>query len=194
MQRYDEDEVEQIFLDEENKSSELTLQSRDKETKASESPGAYKRLRHLLIGVVLVTAMLALVRGISLNRFMSDFMAIFFITFAALKFIDIERFAHSYRSYDIIAKHVRPWAYILPFTEAFMGFWYLLSEAPKKLNVLALIITGTALIGAIIGHKQNYRFKYPATKSFITLPLVKISLIENSTMFIFALTLIILKI
>lgn len=191
MQRYDEDEIEHIFLDDEEDVQQPVSQN---VPSAVEGQEEFKKLRYVLISILLVAALLTFVRGLALDRFMADFMAVFFITFASFKFIDIEGFAHAYRSFDIIAGRIRPWAYIFPFLEAFMGFWYLLSEAPQNLNMLALAVTGTALIGAYRESKRSSRFTYAATKTFIRLPLAKISLLENATMFVLALATFILKV
>lgn len=193
MQRYDEDEIEHIYLDDED---EIPRQDTMQHglTPAIESQEAYKKMWYVVVGIVWVAALLTFVRGISLDRFMADFMAVFFITFASFKFIDIERFAHAYRSFDIIANRVRPWAYVFPFVEAFLGFWYLLSEAPQNLNILALAVTGSALIGAFRESKRASRFKHAATQAFIRLPLARVSLIENATMFLLALATFLLKV
>ncbi len=193
MQRYDEDEIEHIYIDNEDETPR-NVPTRHHMTPAVESSEEYKKLRYVLIGIVLVAALLTFVRGLALDRFMADFMAVFFITFAAFKFVDIESFAHAYRSYDVIASRVRPWAYVFPFIEVFLGFWYLLSEAPQTLNILTLVVTGTALVGAYRGVRQKSRFKYAVTQSLVRLPLARISLIENATMFIMALATLLLKV
>lgn len=193
MQQYDEDEVEHIFLDDEDDSPDIGAENPKKKSNAAETPEAYRNLKLLLVGILAIAALLTLVRGIAPDRFLADFMAVFFIGFAALKFINIEGFVLAYRGFDVVASRIRPWAYVYPFLEAFLGFWYLLSEAPQNLNILALVITGLGIIGAYAGSKRGSRFKHAATKSFIVLPLARLSLIENSFMFLFALASIIIK-
>lgn len=192
MQRYDEDEIEHIYLDEEDVTLQPEADSQGRQL-AVETPEAYKKLRHVLTGVLLVALLLTFVRGLALDRFLADFMAVFFITFAAFKFMDIEGFVQAYRSFDVVASRIRPWAYAFPFIEAFLGFWYLLSEAPQNLNVLATVITGLALLGAWQEVKRRSRFNFAATKSFIRLPLARVSLIENAPMFLLALVSFIIK-
>lgn len=144
------------------------------------------KLRRILIGILLVAAMLTFVRGIELQRFIADFMAVFFITFAALKFADIEAWAHIYRNYDFIAKAIRPWGYILPFIFAIMGFVYLLSDGPLRLNIVAMVITGTAAIGAVNAARQHFKTQYAYHKTMLRLPFTRISLLESVTMFVLA--------
>lgn len=182
--KYDDD-MEHIYLDDED--SHPAKSHEHHMTPAVENREEYKKLGYTLFGILLVSSLLTFVRGVALDRFMADFMAVFFITFAAFKFVDIEGFAHAYRQYDVIAQRIRPWAYAFPFIEAFMGFWYLLSEGPASLNMLAMIITGTASIGVFREVKRKSRFHCACLGTFIQLPLSRVSLIENVTMFVMAL-------
>ncbi len=181
--KYDDD-MEHIYLEDE--ASPPVKSHGHHMTPAVESREEYKKLGYVLVGILIVSSLLTFIRGMALDRFLADFMAVFFITFAAFKFVDIEGFAHAYRNYDVIAKRIRPWAYAFPFIEAFMGFWYLLSEGPVSLNVLAMIITGTASIGVFREVKRKSRFHCACLGTFIRLPLSRVSLIENMTMFVMA--------
>jgi hypothetical protein len=82
----------------------------------------------------------------------------------------------------------RPWAYAFPFIEAFLGFWYLLSEGPVHLNVLTMFITGTAAIGVYkeVVRKPGSKFMCACLGNIIRLPLSKVSLVENVAMFAMA--------
>lgn len=178
------DEIEHIDLSQES----TTKPSSPSEhmVTAVETPAEYKKLVYILLGILIVSCLLTTIRGWSVGRFMADFMAMFFITFAGFKFVDIEGFVHGYRNYDIIAQRFRPWAYAFPFIEAFMGFWYLLSEAPTNLNLLALLITGTASIGVFREINRKSRFMCACLGTFIRLPLSRVSLVENVSMFVMA--------
>ncbi|HTE22341.1 MAG TPA: MauE/DoxX family redox-associated membrane protein [Candidatus Limnocylindria bacterium] len=186
------DDIEQIFIDNDDlPASSDSKGARDHHSMTGGSPAVesreeYKKLGYVLLGILIVSSMLTFIRGIELDRFLADFMAVFFITFAAFKFYDLEGFAHAYRSYDILAKRIRPWGYIFPFIEAFMGFWYLLSDGPNNLNVLAMAVTGTAAVGVFKEVKRKSRFHCACLGTFIRLPLSRVSLIENVTMFVMA--------
>ena len=181
--KYDDD-IEHIYLDDEDERPSKSGTSHS--VKAEESREEYKKLRRILIGILIVSSLLTFIRGIELNRFLADFMAVFFITFAAFKFNDIENFAHAYRSYDILAQRIRPWGYLFPFLEAFMGFWYLLSEGPNSLNLLAMLVTGVAVYGAYREVKKKSRFEHTYYDGLIRLPLARVGLVENATMFVLA--------
>lgn len=182
--KYDDD-IEHIYLDDDDQYPAKPASSRHS-GRASEDRETYKKFYYVLGGILVVSSLLTFVRGIELGRFVADFMATFFITFAAFKFIDIESFAHAYRSYDIVARRIRPWGYAFPFLEAFMGFWYLLSEAPNNLNVLAILVTGTAAYAASKEIKKESRFAHTYYDGLIRLPLARVGFIENTTMFVLA--------
>lgn len=154
--------------------------------RAVETREEYKKFGYILLGILLVAVFLTTIRGWTLNRFMCDFMAVFFMTFAAFKFWDIEGFVHGYRNYDVIAQRFRPWAYLFPFIEAGMGFWYLMSEGPTRLNLLVLIITGAASIGVFREINRKSRFMCACLGTIIRLPLSRVSLVENVAMFAMA--------
>lgn len=187
--KYDDD-IEHIYLDEEDQYPSKPSSGRHS-GRASESRETYKKFYYVLAGILVVSSLLTFIRGIELQRFIADFMAVFFITFAAFKFIDIEGFAHAYRSYDLLAQRIRPWGYAFPFLEAFMGFWYLLSEAPNNLNILAILVTGTAVYAASKEIKKKSRFAHTYYDGLIRLPLARVGLLENATMFILAILLLV---
>lgn len=180
----DDDEIEHINLEDEDRQPPPVHQSNV--VHAVDNEEEHHKFKRILIGITLTAAMLTFVRGIELQRFIADFMAVFFITFAALKFSDIEAFVSVYRNYDFVAKIIRPWAYILPFIQAFMGFWYLLSNGPTRLNIAAIIITGSAAVPAITAYRHHFKTQYAYHKTLLRLPFTRISALENTTLFLLA--------
>lgn len=180
----DDDEIEHINLEEEDRQPAPVHQS--SVVPAVDNEEEHQKFKRILIGITLTAAMLTFVRGIEIQRFIADFMAVFFITFAALKFADIEAFVHVYRNYDWLAKRIRPWAYMLPFIQAFMGFWYLLTDGPHRLNIAAILVTGSAAIPAVRAYKHHYKTQYAYHKTWLRMPFTRISAIENTTLFLAA--------
>lgn len=187
-----DEEIEHIYLDEED-ARPTGGHGAHHMVEAVETKAEYKKFYRLLIGILVVSTLLSIVRGWDIMRWMADFMAVFFITFAAFKFYDIEGFAHAYRNYDILAQKIRPWGYVYPFVEAFLGFWYLLSEAPIRLNILTLIITGIAAYGVRRELQRKSKFQCACLGRFIRLPLSKVSYFEDVAMFGMAFLMIILN-
>lgn len=152
-----------------------------------ESPREYKKFAAVLIGILLVSIAITTLRGWGGNRFANDFMAVFFMTFAAFKFINLEVFVATYRTYDDLAKRIRPWAYAFPFIEAFLGLGYFISTNAWQLNIITLFITGTAGYSVYKALTRKSQFYCACLGNFIKLPLTKISLTENAAMFVMAL-------
>ena len=98
-----DDDIEHIYLDDDQSAPKDTGH---RHVVAVERRGEYKKFSYVLISILVVSSMLTFIRGIELSRFISDFMAVFFITFSAFKFYDIEAFAHAYRKYDVIIIYI----------------------------------------------------------------------------------------
>ena len=192
MTNHNDDEIEHIYLDDEDQHP--ADHGPHKMVEAVETKAEYKKFYRLLIGILVFSTLLSIVRGWDLMRWMADFMAVFFITFAAFKFYDIEAFAHAYRGYDILAQKFRPWGYAFPFVEAFLGFWYLLSEAPIRLNIITMLITGVAAYGVRKELKRKSKFQCACLGTFIRLPLSKVSFVEDAAMFSMAFVMVILNV
>lgn len=183
--KVDDDDIEHIYLDDEDDHPTPAAHGQHHHTvEGVDSAAERKKFYKLIFGIFVVATLLSLIRGWDVNRAMCDFMAVFFITFATFKFYDIETFAHTYRTYDQIAARIRPWGYAFPFIEIFLGFWYLLSSGPTWLNLLTMLVTGTA------GYSVHQALKRPKPQfmcaclgNFIKLPLSKVSFVEDFTMF-----------
>src|SRR6476620_7111946 len=63
--------------------------------------------------------------GFEPMRWMSHFMAGFFVAFCFFKLLDLKAFAESYSMYDIIAKRWAPWGYVYATLELALGIAYL---------------------------------------------------------------------
>lgn len=151
-----------------------------------ESPREYLKLGGVLVGILLAAIFLAWARGFSLERFLSDFMAVFFITFAAFKFVNLDEFATAYRGYDIIAKKFPIWGYAFPFIEGILGLSYLLLNDSLILNVVTMVITGVGAIGVWKELQNKSNIMCACLGTVIKLPLSKVSLVENVSMFLMA--------
>lgn len=156
-------------------------------TRPVESAREYKKLALIIAGILLTSSTLTWLRGWELNRFMGDFMATFFITFATFKLVNIEVFAMHYRLYDIIAKRFPVWGYVFPFVEAILGFAYLLSSGSFALNSAALLVTGISAVGVWRELQNRSEIMCACLGDVIRLPLSRVSFLEDIAMFVMAL-------
>lgn len=151
-----------------------------------ESAREYKKFAAVIAGILVVSLVLAWARGFGLERFLSDFMAVFFITFATFKFINFDDFLGAYQGYDIIAKKFPLWAYAYPFVEGLLGVAYLLLDNSNTLNAVTLLITGIGAIGVWRELRNKSNIMCACLGSVIKLPLSKVSFIEDFGMFAMA--------
>lgn len=151
-----------------------------------ESRREYLKFASVIAGIVLLTTLLAWARGFSLERFIEDFMAVFFITFAAFKFVNLEEFSTTYQSYDIIARRFPLWGYAFPFIEGILGVAYLLYDQNNFLNGIVLLVTGTAALGVYQELRNKSNIMCACLGRVIKLPLSKVSFVEDTAMFLMA--------
>lgn len=148
-----------------------------------ENEREYKKLAGVIAGIILGASFLTWLRGWELSRFMNDLMAVFFITFAGFKFVNIEMFAMHYKLYDIVAMRYPAWGFMFPFVEVSLGFAHLLSSGSFVLSTLTLLVTGISGIGVWRELQNRSEIMCACLGEFIRLPLSKVSLIENAAMF-----------
>lgn len=152
----------------------------------------YLKFVGVIAGIFLVTVLLAWARGFSLARFLSDFMAVFFIVFAAFKFFNLEEFSTTYQTYDIIARRFPLWGYAFPFIEGALGLTYLIINQSLFLNLLTMLITGTAAIGVYKELSNKSNIMCACLGRIIKLPLSKVSFVEDVSMFAMAAVMIVI--
>lgn len=156
------------------------------------TPREYAKFAGVIGGILVVSLVLAWARGWELERFLSDFMAVFFITFAAFKFINLENFVGAYRSYDIIAKRFPIWGYAYPYVEGMLGVSYLLLDNSNLLNALTMLLMAVGAIGVYKELTNKSNIMCACLGTVIKLPLSHVSFVENFGMFIMAALMLIL--
>jgi hypothetical protein len=107
--------------------------------------------------------------------------------------LDLKGFAEGYSSYDIIAKRIYHYGYIYPFIELAFGFGYILFGESLYLNVCIFIIMSISSIGVIQSMLSKNKFYCACVGTFLKVPLGKVALIEDLSMVIMSLTMIIIK-
>lgn len=147
----------------------------------------YMKLFGILLFLALAGVAMSTLSGFNWEEWMRWFMGGFFIVFGSFKLIGMEMFVIAFRGYDPIAKRLRPYAYIYPFIEIFLGIFYILNMATIFRDVSTIIvmsISGYGVFKAISHHEQ---IKCACLGNIIKLPLTTVSLIENLTMAVMAL-------
>ena len=123
----------------------------------------------------------------SASLWMRHFMAGFFIVFSFFKLLNLQGFSDSYRMYDVVASKWKPWAFIYPFVELFLGVLYLINVYPVETNIATVVILGIGSIGVVQSNLNNRKIKCACLGDVFNLPMSTVTIIENFTMIIMAL-------
>lgn len=115
-------------------------------------------------------------------RWMAHFMAAFFLVFSFFKLLDVQAFADSYSSYDILAARWRGWGLIYPFVELGLGLLFLTGYAPAAVNMVTLVVMGVSIIGVARSVLQRRKIKCACLGAVFNLPMSTITIIEDGLM------------
>jgi copper chaperone CopZ len=117
-----------------------------------------------------------------LHRFMSNFMAGFFLVFSFFKLLDLSGFAKSYAMYDVLAKRLPIYGYIYPFIELALGLAYLLAYQPGLINSVTLVVMTFSSIGVISAVLNKQKIKCACLGTGFNLPMSTVTIIEDVLM------------
>jgi copper chaperone CopZ len=117
-----------------------------------------------------------------LHRFMSNFMAGFFLVFSFFKLLDLSGFAKSYTMYDVLAKRLPIYGYIYPFIELALGTAYLLTYQPVLINSVTLVVMTFSSIGVISAVLNKQKIKCACLGTGFNLPMSTVTIIEDVLM------------
>ncbi len=133
-----------------------------------------------ITGVSLLTSW----NGTEINgmKWMSAFMAGFFIVFSFFKFLDLRGFADSYAMYDLLAKRVKGYGYVYPFIELALGVMYLVSFNPAITTMATIVVMGFSSIGVIKSVIDKKQIRCACLGAVFNLPMSTVTIIEDLLM------------
>lgn len=120
--------------------------------------------------------------GFDAMRWMSHFMAGFFLTFCFFKLLDLRGFAESYAMYDIIAMKWPVWGYIYATLELALGLAYLTGFEPLITNSATFTLMSVSVIGVIRSVMNKRKIKCACLGAVFNLPMSTITIIEDVIM------------
>ncbi|MBA2656019.1 MAG: hypothetical protein H0U70_03440 [Tatlockia sp.] len=149
-----------------------------------------------LISLILVSVLSAFAINYRLNGsiivWMHYFMGSFLVFFSVLKLFNPAKFADGFAMYDILAKRTRLYAYLYPLIELILGLLYLSFVAPVSTYLLTFIVLSFGSIGVIKALRQGLNINCPCMGSILNVPLSTVTLIENISMALMALMLLLM--
>jgi copper chaperone CopZ len=147
----------------------------------------------IIVGFITVISALAAWREVGIvgqsmgsqsfaQRWMSDFMAGFFLVFGFFKLLDIPAFAKAYAGYDLIAQRWSGWGYVYPFCEIALGIAYLVRWNPLVTNLATIVLMGTAICGVIAALANKRKIQCACLGAVFNLPMSTVTLVEDGLM------------
>lgn len=115
-------------------------------------------------------------------RWMSHFMAGFFLTFSFFKLLNLKGFAESYAMYDIVAKKWHGWGYVYAFIELALGIAFLTDFNLIITNAVTLVVMSISIIGVLQSVLNKRKIKCACLGDVFNLPMSTITIIEDALM------------
>jgi len=145
----------------------------------------YKPILLIFAYITAVTAVVEFVNGeVDLSRWMEHFMAGFFLVFSFFKLLDLQGFADSYSTYDIIAKRWRPWGYLYAFIELGLGLAFLTGFNPALTNGVTFVVMSVSIVGVLQSVLNKRKIRCACLGAVFNLPMSTVTIIEDALMII----------
>lgn len=177
-------------LKKQQKESQTSL--RTLEVKQDEGKSLYPLF--LIVGFIaaVVLAAGAASSSFNLSWLMQQFMAGFFITFSFFKLLDLEGFVSAFRGYDLIARRYPVYGWSYPFIELALGFSYLTGVLLVPAYIATILVMGVGAIGVLKVLLNKSSIQCACLGTVLNLPMTKITLIENTSMVVMAVAMLVM--
>lgn len=143
----------------------------------------YKPILLVFTYIIGITVLLQVATdSFDVMQWMRHFMAGFFLTFSFFKLLNLQGFAESYFSYDIIAKKWFGWGYVYAFIELFLGIAFLINLAPVLTNAVTFLIMSVSIIGVLKSVLNGRKIKCACLGAVFNIPMSTITIIEDALM------------
>lgn len=137
--------------------------------------------------IIVLTLVHQWYEGFNLCNAMADSMGLFFIIFGSLKLLRIHNFVDAFCMYDLIAMRIRLYAYCYPCIELVLGFLYLMRLHNRLINSATLFLMILGCIGVIQALQKKQNIVCACMGTLFEIPLTWVTLLENSSMGLMAL-------
>jgi copper chaperone CopZ len=115
-------------------------------------------------------------------HWMSLFMAGFFISFSFFKILNLQGFADSYATYDIIARRWRGYGYLYAFIELALGLAFLTGFSPVITNAVTFIVMSISLVGVLQSVLNKRKIKCACLGDVFNIPMSTVTILEDLLM------------
>lgn len=149
----------------------------------------------VIIGLIIIVSLVTSLRNppISINNFIYNFMAGFFIVFSGFKLIDLKGFAEGYSTYDLLARKWYGYGYIYPLMELFFGLSMIIGFQTHNILLAEIFIMTFSGLGVALKLLKHEKFQCACLGTFLKVPLTRVTLIEDFGMSLLALLMLVLR-
>ncbi len=141
----------------------------------------------VMVSVTLIVVAVA----VSLTGYMLPFMGFVFVILAITKLIDIPGFVERFVQYDVVASRVKVYGYVYPFIELALATAFLLQSFVIEAAVVTAVVMGVGAVGVGMNVFSSNQKKCACLGARIPVPLTRFTLVEDITMALMALIIII---
>lgn len=110
---------------------------------------------------------------------MHDFMGFFLVVFSMFKFFDLPGFADGFQMYDLLAKPLRPYAFVYPFIELGLGLAYLARWNPLVTYSVTIAVMLWGAAGVLLALKKGLDINCACMGNVLKVPLSTVALVED---------------
>lgn len=126
-------------------------------------------------------------------RWMHDFMGSFLVVFSMFKFFNLEGFVDGFQMYDLLAKPLRPYAYVYPFIEAVLGLAYLAHWQPGVTYTATIVVMVFGSLGVLNALRKGLDLECACMGTVLKVPLSTVALLEDLGMAAMAAAMLLLR-
>lgn len=138
----------------------------------------------LIFAFITGVTLLAQLPAFNWMLWMNDFMAGFFLVFSFFKLLNLQGFADSYATYDIIARRWRGYGFLYAFIELGLGLAYLTGFNPLITNIVAFTVMSISLIGVLQSLINKRKIRCACLGDVFNLPMSTITVMEDVLMIV----------
>lgn len=149
-------------------------------TQASSSGKEKLKLAGVFLFLISAATVMGTLDGFNGLEWIRWFMGGFMVIFGGLKLVGIEVFIKVAPLYDLIAKKFKPYKYLQPLIQVFLGLMFIIGLFQVFISVVSLIFGLSSLIGMlqVLSRRGPIRLSYLGT--IIGLRFSTVSVLENT--------------
>lgn len=149
------------------------------ETQETEIETTWLKTYYPLFLIVGLIAIVSVKGAQSIQAWMLNFMAGFFIVFGFFKLLDLGGFRDAYSTYDLLAKKWNGYGLLYPFLELGLGMAFLFQIQLNLALWFSVFLMGFSSLGVIKALTEKRKIRCACLGTVLKLPMSSITLVED---------------